>query len=214
MNNDIGNILSQKFESNRTTFLSKKGMHPLFEQFKSFITKISTEQLILQFESEIDNNITEWWTNKDKKVDLESKIFAILFTHRDLCSKEPEALVYGINETRTPLKKQLEPYLLDSHDYADGYYAMPGITIDFCKELHKLDWTNLKNTEYEGLDWYELDGRSELFNTYKFAIKFALHTGLKKLMLSDRFKKINSVNPLHFLIQEYDEEVYPLLFVE
>ncbi|WP_405399957.1 hypothetical protein [Maribacter sp. Asnod2-G09] len=214
MNNKIGNKLSETFEFNRTSFLSKMELHPLFEEFKPFVSEINIENLTLQFHSEIDINITEWWTNKEKKVDLESKIFAILFTHRDLCAKEPEAYVYGINETRTPLKLQLEPYHLDSHDYADGYYAMPGITLGFCKELHKLDWTSLKNTDYEDVDWYELDGRLELFNTYKFAIKLALHNALKKLMSQNRFSKINSINPLHFLIQEYDEQVYPLLFME
>ncbi|MCR1026091.1 hypothetical protein NQT66_14810 [Cellulophaga baltica] len=214
MNNEIGNKLSETFELNRTSFLSKMELHPLFEEFKPFVSEINIENLTLQFQSEIDINITEWWTNKEKKVDLESKIFAILFTHRDLCDKEPEANVYGINETRTPLKLQLEPYLLDSHDYADGYYAMPGITLGFCKELHKLDWTSLKNTDYEDVDWYELDGRLELFNTYKFAIKLALHKALKKLMSQNRFSEINSINPLHFLIQEYDEQVYPLLFMD
>jgi hypothetical protein len=214
MNNEIGNILSQTFTTNKNIFLAKEGLHPLFEQFKSFIAEISIENLILQFESEVESNITEWWTNKEKQVDLESKIFAILFTHRDLTAKQPEALVYGINKTKMPLKIQSEPYLLGSHDYADGFYALPGITLSICKELHKLDWTSLEDTEYEGIDWYELDGRLELFNTYKFAIKYALHESLKKLMQRNRFDKLNSDKPLIFLIQEYDEKATPLLFVE
>ncbi|MFS4418312.1 hypothetical protein [Maribacter sp. 2307ULW6-5] len=215
INEKIGSELQEQFNQTKKQFLNKRELHPLFEQFKNYISKINIEELISDFEKEIDLNIDAWWTNSEKKVDLNSKILAILFTHRDLADKNPEANVYGVNEVNNPLQIVTESYDLGSHDYADGYYALPGITLTFCKELHKLDYTSLKNTEYEGLDWYDFDGRIELFDSYRFALKYALHKSLSNLEKRNRFNKINSTKPLHFLVQEYhDGKVTPVLIVE
>ncbi|MCC9065179.1 hypothetical protein [Flavobacterium piscisymbiosum] len=214
MNTAIKNNLWSQFETTKEIFLAKKDLHPLFEQFKFFISEINIEKLISQFESEIELNISEWWINKERDIDLNSKLFAILFTYGDLKEKLPQALVYGINQIETPLKKQLETYDLGWHEYADGYYALPGINLDFCQALQKLNYKNLEGSQDEEIDWYELEGRIELFNTYKFAIAYALHESLNNLMQLNKLISINSVVPLHFLLQQYDEDVTPLLILE
>lgn len=214
MNNEIGKNLLYQFETTRALFLNKKHLHPLFEQFKSFISEINIDKLTVQFESEVEFNMSEWWTNKEKNIDLDSKLFAILFTYGDLKEKSPEALVYGINQIGAPLKKQLETYDLGWHEYAEGYYALPGVNLNFCEVLQKLNYRNLEETPYEGIDWYELDGRLELFSTYKFAIAYALHESLNRLLQRKKFTGINSVIPFYILIQQYDEDVTPLLLIE
>lgn len=214
LNQQIGSKLLESFEQSRNQFLNQDELHPLLEQFKSLVEQIDLQKITGDFKSEIENNITGWWTNSEKDVDLNTPVLAILFTYRGLEDKEPEALVYGISATREPLKTQVEPYLLDSHDYVDGYYAMPGVKLDLCKSFHQFQWQNLESAGYENLDLYDYPGRHDLYDTYNFAIRYCIHKSLIELHKESKLSNINSSRPLHFLIQQYDEHVTLVLLME
>jgi hypothetical protein len=213
-NSQIGETLLQNFIEAKSQFLSHKDLHPLLEQFKSVIADLNLNEVKFQFKFQAEKNLEEWWTNKDKDVDLDTPIIGLLFTYRALDDKEPEANVYGISECRHGLKIQLEPYLLGSHDYVDGYYAMPGIKLDLCKPLHQFQWQNLKAAGYGDLDFYELNGCDDLYTVYNHAIRYCIHSSLLELYQENKLKEINSVKPLHCLVQQYDEEATPVLFIE
>lgn len=205
--------IKDRFVKNQKDFLDKKKLHPLLSQFKPIVEAIKIGDITSGFEREITTNIKEWWTNKEKDVDTEAQLLAILFTYGYLEELNSEALAYGIIKSRGPLQIGPEPYLLDYHDYADGFYAMPGITLTSRKSLNRLDWTNI-DEKYKNVQMYDLDGYHELFDTFRHSIELSLHYALRNLRDKGEFAPLKMTKPFHFLLQEHDERVRPVLILE
>jgi hypothetical protein len=213
-NSQIGENLLKKFREAKIQFLSHKVLHPLLDQFKSIVGDLNLNEITLQFKFQIEKNLHEWWTNEDKDVDLETPVIGLLFYYRNLEAIDLEANVYGISESRDGLKIQLEPYLIGHHDMVDGFYAMPGIKLDLCKPFNQFEWQNLKAAGYDKIDFYDLTGCDDLYSTYNNAIRYCIHKSLFELYLENKLDGINSIKPLHCLVQQYDEEATPVLFIE
>lgn len=213
MDKELEIYIREKFIKNQTDFLSKKNLHPLLEPFRAIVKEIDINDTTLKFEVEISNNIKVWWTNKEKDVDTAVDLLAILFTYGSLDELNAEALAYRICESALSLKINPAPYLLDSHDYANGFYAMPGITLTLRNSLNRLHWRNI-DKGYEGLDIYDLDGCHQLFDTFRHSIELSLHHALKNLRDKGELNSLKMNKPFHFLLQEHDEKVRPILIVE
>jgi hypothetical protein len=205
--------LKDRFVKSQTDFLNKKDLHPLLNQFRTTIEAINIGEITSAFEPEISTNIREWWTNKEKDVDTEINLLAILFTYGDLDEFKSEALAYGIIKSDVSLKTEPEPYFLGSHDYADGFYAMPGITLTSRESLNRLHRRNI-DEENKNVEIYYLDGRHELFDTFRRSIELSLHYALRNLRDKGEFAQLKMTKPFHFLLQEHDEKVRPILIVE
>ncbi len=205
--------IKDKLVKSKTDFLSKRNLHPLLEQFRTIVEGININETTLKFELEISTNIREWWTNKQKDVDTDVGLLAILFTYGSLDEFDSEALAYGITKSDLSLKTNPEPYLLDSHDYANGFYAMPGITLTLRESLNRLHWRNI-NEENKEVEIYYLDGHHQLFDTFRHTIELSLHYALKNLRDKGELISLRMNKPFHFLLQEHDENVRPVLIVE
>jgi hypothetical protein len=206
--------LRDRFIKSQTDFLNKKNLHPLLDQFRTAIKTINIEDISAKFELEVSINIKEWWTNKEKDVDTEANLLAILFTYGDLDELKSEALAYGIIKSDVSLKSRPEPYFLDSHDYANGFYAMPGITLNSRDSLNRLHWRNVIDENNKRVEVYDLEGRHELFDTFRHSIELSLHYALKKLRDNGEFAQLKMNKSFHFLLQEHDEKVRPILIIE
>ncbi|MFN5073282.1 MAG: hypothetical protein ACK5ZY_08985 [Cyclobacteriaceae bacterium] len=205
--------IREKLIKSKTDFLSKKNLHPLLEQFRTIVKDIDINDTASKFELEISTNIREWWTNKEKDVDTDVDLLAILFTYGSLDEFNSEALAYGICKSDLLLNTKPEPYLLDSHDYANGFYAMPGITLTLRESLNRLHWRNI-DEENKEVEIYYLDGRHQLFDTFRHSIELALHYALRNLKDKGELVSLKMNKPFHFLLQEHDEKVRPILIVE
>jgi hypothetical protein len=210
----IEDYLKGNFEKHTASFLSFKNLHPVLEEFKTEILNINISTLSLNFQREIKYNLDNYWFNKELNPDYNEKLLAILFTYGFLDDSCPKALAYGITKSQNKLQNSFEPFDLEYHDYANGFYAMPGITLSHCKLLNKLNWRNIDEDKYPNLEVYELEGRNELFNSYKYAIDLALHIAINKLNQENSFEKIPKELPFHFLLQEHDENVRNIFIIE
>lgn len=215
MNSDIKTFLANKLQDNTSAFLAINNLHPLLEPFRTDVTVLSVEENTAAFFVELEANIQNWWTNPEKDIDVTSPLLAIFFEYGDLREKSEEAVAYGINKIESPLGFQVTPYKhLGYYDFADGFYAVPGVTLECCAPLYRLAYSNvISQAEYEDIDLYELEGYRELMNVYMYSTYLALHEALQQLYDQSKLNEINRKDPFYFLIQEHDAEAQPLFII-
>lgn len=215
MNTAIKTFLSNHLLENKSAFLAIKDLHPLLEPFITEVTALSIEESTAAFFAELEANIQNWWTNREKDIDVESPLLAIFFEYGDLREKSEEALAFGINKLESLLGFQVTPYKhLGYYDFVDGFYAVPGVTLECCAPLYKLNYANvISQEEYEDIDLDELEGYRELMNVYMYSTYLALHQALQQLYDQGKLNGINKRDPFYFLIQEHDAEAQPLFVI-
>jgi hypothetical protein len=95
-----------------------------------------------------------------------------------------------------------------NYDFAAGFYAMPGLTLNFFDNLEVLHWSNRADEDEEV---YRLEGYDELLKVYLFSGLVALNEVFVKLDKKGIFKSINAKQGFMFMIGEHDMgEVIPL----
>ncbi|RBL89884.1 hypothetical protein [Chitinophaga flava] len=214
MNSEIKAFLSNELSANKSAFLAITDLHPLLEEFRPLVPELSADDNVSAFVAELEANIRNWWTNPEKDIDMETALFAILFEYSDLLTESEEALVYGITKLENPIPFQVTPYdNLGSYDFANGYYAVPGVSLECCTPLTKLAYFNIDEDKYGHLDVFELEGYSELSNIYMYNAYLALHKALQHLYDHDKLKGVSMKDSFYFLIGEHDCEVQPLFVI-
>lgn len=181
-------------------------------------------------ENEILVNLKDWWINPDKGIIREEKLFAILFEYDYFFQKEVEAKAYGIGVWKNH-QVQTDKFNMGSdYDFTSGFYACPGITLNFFDSLEAFDYSNLPdkytsdNLDYSKLkageiikasDFNDIEdqlGYKDLIELYKYMGMLAICEVLSKLNSEKAFEPLNSINNFMFIINEHDTgEVYPLL---
>ncbi len=214
MNTAIHTFLSHQLEENKAAFLAITNLHPLLAPFREEALALSVEKSVADFTAELEENIKTWWTNPETDIDVEAELFAILFEYNDMCELSETAEAYGINKLETPIPFQVEAFdKLGHYDFADGFYAVPGITLNCCAPLNKLAYYNVDKEEYGQIEVYFLEGYEALMNVYMYNAYLALHKALQHLYDQGKLDKIRKKTPFYFLIEEHDTEVQPLFII-
>ena len=98
-----------------------------------------------------------------------------------------------------------------SYDFAEGFEASPGISLNF---FDNLEVFNDRDNLPDDIDEYELaymEGYQELLKLYLFSGLVALNEVFKSLNEKGIFKKINTKKEFMFMIGEHDMgEVFPI----
>ena len=68
--------------------------------------------------------------------------------------------------------------------------------------------------ENRNIEIYYLEERHKLFETFRSSIELSSHYALKNLRDRGEFVLLKMNKPFHFLLQEHDEKVRPILIVE
>ncbi|RAJ82005.1 hypothetical protein CLV59_104230 [Chitinophaga dinghuensis] len=213
MNTAIQTFLSRQLEENKSAFLAISDLHPLLEPFKGAVQSLSYEESVGAFAAELEENIQNWWTNPEK-TNVNTELHAILFEYNDMLNASEIADAYGINKIASPLGFQVEPYdSIGSFDFAEGFYAVPGITLKCFDPLQKLSSDEVDEDEYEDIEVYFLDGYEELMNVYMYNAYLALHKALQHLYEQGKLDGIRKATPFCFLIGEHDTEIQPLFII-
>lgn len=210
-NDKISNYLKAQLDSYKSKLKVLPNLAPVLSDLFQKLEQFDFEIYKKTAEKEIEHNLTEWWANPSKWVNPDEIIYSILFEY-DLSyfAKDVEALAYGIvswENFRLHTKGFDMGY---NYDFAAGFEAVPGITLNFLDNLEKLDRLNLSE-DIDIDELFDTEGYQELLKTYIFSGLVALNEVFCSLDKKDILKKIKSKKGFMFIIGEHDMgEVFPI----
>jgi len=222
--------LIKRIESCLSTLNSISDLDSYLKDIFKNLNKFDFNKYKQSVETEILENLNEWWTNKDKGIKKEEELFAILFEYDYFFRKNVEATAYGIGKWKD---YQVETDKFDmsfNYDFASEFYACPGIKLNFFDSLEALDYSNLpekyitNNLNFDEIkigEIIEVDefndiedqfGYQEIIELHKYQGMLAIHDVLLELDSRREFESLNYKDKFMFLINEHDSgEFYPLL---
>ncbi|NIG56295.1 hypothetical protein [Chitinophaga sp. Cy-1792] len=215
MNTAIKTFFTNELTANKSAFLAINNLHPLLAPWKEKVSVLNVETNTLAFFEQLEINIREWWTNPETDIDVNAPLYAVLFEYNDIFQgAEIDADAYGISVLGTPYSSKLEPFNNNSHyDFADGFYAVPGITMDCWNDLAQLASYNIDEEVFGEIEIYKLEGYEELLKVYLYHAYLALHSALQQLYDQGKLDAIRKQDPCYFLIGEHDCGVQPVFII-
>lgn len=202
----IGQYLKAHFNSYKAKFLGLKDVHPTFMEIYKALDKFDITAYKTKVSLEIKTNLKEWWTNPSRDIDPNEVVYSILFEYDYFYRKDVTAEAYGI-VVFEGFKSYTKNFNMEyDYDFTAGFYAMPGITLNFFDELEKIDLD--ENSEgYNGSGI----GYEEILKIYALHGFFILHEVFAELGQKGIFKAINAKKGFMFMIGEHDMgEVFPI----
>jgi predicted DNA-binding WGR domain protein len=207
-NEKITNYLRAQLDSYKGKLKAIKEPKQLILELLQKLEQFDFEAYKRKTEKEIEDNLSEWWTNPTKDINPEETVFSILFEYDYYYAKDVEANSYGIVSWENFRQHTKSFDMGYDYDFAEGFEAMPGLTLNFFDNLEVLDWSKRSDEEE---DLYEIEGFQDLLKVYLFSGLVALNEVFIKVDKKGIFKKINSKKGFMFMIGEHDMgEVYPL----
>lgn len=189
---------------------SSKFLKNIFKEFSTFNLETYQDNL----ETEIKENLLEWWLNPEKGIVKEEKLYAILFEFDTTWWNDRDASSYGIHEWDDFKLYEADFEMGYHYDFASEFYAMPGLTLNFYDCFGFLDDdANLKKKHKKG-KYLDIDGFEKLAEYVKYAGYVKVQETFHKLHQEKVFKKINKMDKFMFIIGEHDIETNPLLIIE
>lgn len=218
-NEEIKLYLQDKINQYRDDFNILPQKKAILEEVHTKLEEFNFEEYSIKLEDEIRNNLQNWWINPKKGILREEELFAIYFEYDYFYVKGVEALSYGISEWKwKKYKAETKEFdMAKSYNFATGFEAMPGITLNFFDSLERLDYSDLLEvyTEEEVDNIEDSPEFGNLINIFRFRGLITIHEVFKKMDLNQEFEEINYKNNFMFLIGEHDYgKVYPLLIKE
>ncbi|MFY7908627.1 MAG: WGR domain-containing protein [Emticicia sp.] len=209
-NDKILHYLTVLLESNTQKFKSYSSVLPLITELFNSLQIFDWDLYKTQVTEEIKKNFDEWWTNPQKGIIDEVALFSILFEYDYYLQKDVHARAYGIVEWED-FKPHTKSFDMGyEYDFANGFEAVPGITLNFFDNLEVLYWENLPETIDAGELFYA-EGYQEMIKCYVYNGLIALHKVFADLDNQKLFDKINKRRGFMFLVGEHDTgEVFPI----
>lgn len=184
-----------------------KSEQPVFNRLFDALETIDTSQVKQQFYDELVTNCQNHWVKPD------GLIRGIFFEYDYIFRQNESAAAYGV--IFGDFKAQAEPYDFGNFtEFADQFYALPGVTLSICNPLSALDWQQFK-PDVTSSDVYQspsdFQGYTELIDAYIFTAFICLHHALAGFTQTPTFKSLNRRSPFYFLIDEHDMgDSYPV----
>lgn len=204
----IGQYLKAQYNSYKAKFLGLKNVHSAFSDLYESLEKFDIVAYKAKVAHEIEVHLKDWWINPGKGIKPDEVVYSILFEYDSFWQKDVQADAYGIVAWEN-FKLHTKSFYIDDYDFAEGFYAMPGITLNFFDELEKLSWQhNPDSTLSEEIGFEEIQ---KVYVFYGFVI---LNEVFYELGQKGIFKTINAKKGFMFMIGEHDMgDIFPIYTV-
>lgn len=202
----IGQYLKAQLSSYKAKFLALKATYPLFTEVYKALDIFDVNAYKAKVALEIETNLKEWWTNPNKGIDPNEVVYSILFEYDYYMRKDVTAEAYGL-VVFEGFRSYTKSFNMGfDYDFTAGFYALPGITLDFFDELEKVG-----NDERIHVDLSIDSGYEEILKVYALNGFVMLQEVFAELGQKGIFKSINAKKGFMFMIGEHDMgEVYPI----
>lgn len=201
----IGQYLKAQYNSYKAKFLELKNVHSTFIELYQSLEKFDIVAYKAKVSYEVETHLKDWWINPGKGIKPDEVVYSILFEYDSFWQKDVQADAYGIVAWDS-FKLHTKSFYLDDYDFAEGFYAMPGITLNFFDELEKFSWQH----DPDGTLSEEI-GFEEIQKVYVFYGFVILNEVFYELGQKGNFKTINAKKGFMFMIGEHDMgDIFPI----
>lgn len=185
------------------------------DELKIQLNKIDFDQFKIETKDSIISNVTEWWQNQEKGIDLTQELLAILFEYNVNYVGDKTIVIcdaYGLVEWKNHDIYLSEFEMGFDYDFATEFYALPAFSMNYLNTISKLELKDFESISEEISDIEDIKGYTSLLNIYKYKGYIQIQAILEELESNGVFDKLNRKKGFSFLIQEHDElYITPLL---